>query len=107
MIDKPQLSRPKKDLKNVGVGDESISQENMAKISKMTPEEIKQAREQIMKTLGIQHPNALKKLSASLLSKPVTVDTSDVSKAVSESAQSLEIQHESFSKLAVNPSGEL
>jgi hypothetical protein len=70
----------------VGIGDESISQENMQKISEMTPEEIKQAREQIMKTLGLEHPNALKKLSASLQSKPVVIDSSDVSKAVSESA---------------------
>ena len=71
---------------NVGIGDESISEENMARISEMTPDEIKQAREQIMKSIGIEHPNALKKLSASLQSKPVALDSSDISKAVSESA---------------------
>ena len=71
---------------NVGIGDEGISQENMARISEMTPEEIKQAREQIMKSIGMDHPNALKKLSASLQSKPVALDSADISKAVSESA---------------------
>ena len=52
----------------------------------MTPDEIKQAREQIMKSIGMEHPNAFKKLSASLQSKPVALDSSDISKAVSESA---------------------
>jgi hypothetical protein len=37
------------DLKNVGLGDESITQENMATIAQMSPEEIKKAREQILK----------------------------------------------------------
>lgn len=83
---KPQLERSKTNLMNVGIGDESISQENMARISEMTPDEIKQAREQIMKSIGMEHPNALKKLSASLQSKPVALDSSDISKAVSESA---------------------
>ena len=83
---KPQLERSKTNLMNVGIGDESISEENMARISEMTPDEIKQAREQIMKSIGMEHPNALKKLSASLQSKPVALDSSDISKAVSESA---------------------
>jgi RPAP1-like, N-terminal len=38
---------------NVGIGDDSISKENIATISEMTPEEIKSAREQIMKSIGI------------------------------------------------------
>ena len=64
----------------------------MARISEMTPDEIKQAREQIMKSIGMEHPNALKKLSASSLqSKPVALDSSEISKAVSESAQTLEV----------------
>ena len=83
---KPQLERSKTNLMNVGIGDESISEENMARISEMTSDEIKQAREQIMKSIGIEHPNALRKLSASLQSKPVALDSSDISKAVSESA---------------------
>jgi len=74
----------------VGIGDESISQENMARISEMTPDEIRQAREQILKSIGIEHPNALKKLSAAVQSKPVAIDSSDISKVVSESAQTLE-----------------
>lgn len=52
----------------------------------MTQAEIKQAREQILKSIGVKHPNALKKLSSNLEKKPVVLESADVSKAVQESA---------------------
>jgi len=42
------------------LGDEAITKENMQKLAEMTPAEIKEAREQILQTIGIKHPNALK-----------------------------------------------
>ena len=55
----------------MGVGDSSITQENMKTIANMSPEEIKQAQMQILEALGGEHSGALEKFKSNFGKKSV------------------------------------
>ena len=77
----------------------------MKALAQMTPDEVQAARQQILTSIGVQHPKALEKLRALKPTKPI--ESAEVADSIHEAATDLENQQKALHLIGLNIQGHL